>query len=562
MKEVEATGLAPELPKANVLLALLVLAASPNVNVEVAEEVVVVAAAAVAPNVVVAGVAWPKLKPEVCAEGAAAPNVTEAVAVVAAAVVLALDPNENEGAPPPPPLPKENVGGAAGAEAVAAAAVVVVALPNENVVVAVAAAELSVVAGVDAPKENPPPAAGAFPKVKAGTDAEGAAAAEEVVVAVEDTGVAPKENDGEAEAAAVPAPVAAAVVFACPKLNEGAAEVVAEVEAGIEVVEAPKENDRAGGIVGWVVLATAVVAVVSVETLLADDPNEKLAAGAEVSVLPNDKVAGADGSAAVGFEVAAVAPWVEAAGEAEPKVKEGGAAVTEAAADVVVVVVVLSVFPEPKENEEGWDGFAAPPPKEKAGALGTAVVVLVVAEALDDAAPKEKPAAAGGVGLAVVEVGFELEERGGATAEDVVLPKEKGGGEAAEGVSFFSSSFFFSSSSDFFSMSPPKLHTGAFAFSGPSLTSSFSSLAVPSPKENVTLGVDKALSESEADTFGASAADLSWVAPAPSVTSFFFSPPSLSVSASFSGGPNIISLSSKVESKSATLLPKRLLSAS
>ena len=57
MKEVEAAGLAPEVPKANVLLALLVLAASPNVNVEVAEEVVVVAAAAVAPNVVVAGAA-------------------------------------------------------------------------------------------------------------------------------------------------------------------------------------------------------------------------------------------------------------------------------------------------------------------------------------------------------------------------------------------------------------------------------------------------------------------------------------------------------------------------
>ena len=538
------------------------LAASPNVKVDVDEGVVVV----VAPNeVVTAAFGCPKLKFEDDA-GAAVPNVAEAavVAAVAAAptalVPLTLDPKANEGAPPPPP-PKEKVGAAA-AEAVAAAVVVAAVFPKENdgVPVALVAVAAAVTSFTD-PKEKPPaPPEVGFPKENAEPDVAVEAAAE-VVVAGDTDGV-PNEKVGVAVVVVV-----AAVIFACPKLKEGA------VGVGLEVVDAlfellPNENDD------WVGMVGEALAAVFASSEAAVEPNEKLAAGAAGAPPP------------VVF----------------PKVNMEPDVAVEAAAEVVVVVAadadgVPRVVPDVKVGFAVVVVFVCPKVKEGAAGVRFDVVVALVAELL----PKESDSVAGMVGVAPAVV-FALSEAaddpneklaaGAAGASD--LPKENPGSEvvgvaaallpdpgllfgdaeigggaesATAGTAFLSaSSSFFSFSFDFFST--PKLNIAAFAFSGLFLSSaSFSVLEVLSPKENVTFGGEVALLESEA--FEAPADWSSAAVSAPSVTSPFFFPASAPLfsssflsSTSAAGGPSMTSLSSKVESKSATLCPMRLLSAS
>ena len=551
------------------------LAASPNVKVEVDEGVVVV----VAPNDVVAAAAafgCPKLNVDVEAGGAAVPKVAEAVVAAVALVLLALDPKENDGAPPA--LPKEKVGAAAADGVAAAAAVVAGVFPKEKDGVPLAfVAEGATPVSFAEPKENPPPAPPeeVFPKVNAEPDVAGAAEAAEVVAVDAAADVVPNENVGAADVKVV---LVADVDFVCPKLNEGAAAGVAA--AVFELL--PNEND------GWAGMDGVALAVVFALSEDAVEPNEKLTAGAAVApaspFFPNVNVEPVV-AATAGAEEVVIAP---VDGEDVPNEK-----VEVAEAEVGFGTVVVAVFAWPKLKEGaagvrpevvavGADGLL--PPNENDGMAGAAlVVVFALSEAADDpnetlaagAAVSDLPKEKGGTEVACVETVLLADPGlffGDAETEDAAV-LAAGGAE----VTFVSSSCFFSFSSDFFST--PNWNVAAFAFSGPFSTSaSFSVLEVLSPKENVTFGEVEAASgaaflesgsavlEAPAD-FSAVDATLS----APSVTSFFFSPPSSpltpssfssSASAAAAGGPSMTSLSSKVESKSATLCPMRLLSAS
>ena len=243
---------------------------------------------------------------------------------------------------------------------------------------------------------------------------------------------------------------------------------------------------------------------------------------------------------------------------AGPKLKEGEAGV--GATEVAALTAVL--LPNVNDGVEGVDEVL--------------VVVFALSAVVVD--PNEK-LAAGGAGST------DLPKENAAAEVDVVavspdpefLPGATvvAGGEATAGAgaSFFPSSSFFSVTSDFFSK--PKLNDVVFGPSGIFCSStSFSVLDASSPKENVTFGGDAAavangtLLESESgvleapvDLFSASTES------GPSVTSLFFFPASTpSFSSFFSAGagdcPKMTSLSSKVESRSATLCPMRLLSAS
>ena len=552
------------------------LAASPNVTVEVDEGVVVV----VAPNEGVADPAaaaaafgCPKLKFEVDA-GAAVPKVAAvvvaAVATPAALVLLALDPNENEGAPPPP---KEKAGAAA-AEAVAAVVVVAAVFPKENEGVSFAVVEAVAAATVPSfpePKEKPPPPVDAvFPKVNAEPDVAGAAAAAaevDVVVAADAKGV-PNEKFVAADVKSL---FAAVVVLACPKLKEGAAGVRLEVVAawGALLVLLPKEN------VGVVEVMLAVVFALSEASV---ELNEKLAVSA-AGATPSDVVFPKVNAEPVVAGAAAVEVVVVAAdADGVPNERVG-------IADVEVVLAAVVVFACPKLKEgavrvgpevvAAWAALFELLPKENDGVV---VVVVPVVFALSEAAvdPNEKlfAGAAGASDLPKENAGSEGAEVVEVAAALLSDPdaEKRGAAAAAAEADFFLSSSLFSLSSDFFST--PKFIIAAFAFSGLFLpSSSFSALEVLSPKENVTFGgeeaADGALFESEAESFEASAGLSSAGALAPSVTSFFFLPPSSSLfsscflsSTSAAGGPRMTSLSSKVESKSATLFPMRLLSAS
>ena len=564
----EAVGLAAA-PKG-------LLAASPNVKVEDDEGVVVV----VAPNEVAAaaaGFGCPKLKVEVEA-GAAVPKEAEAVVAAAGAaalVLLALDPKENEGAPPPP---KEKAGAAA-EEAVAAAVVVAAAAvvcPKENdgVPVAVVAGAAAAPSFTEPKEKPPPPPVVVFPKVNAEPDVAEMAEVEVVVVAVAvDAADAPNEKLAVARVEVV---FAAVVVLACPKLKGGAPGVRLEVVAWATLFELlPKEND---GVVGMAGVALAVVFALSEATV---EPNEKLAAG----------IAGAPPPGVVSPKVNAE-PVV--AGEAAEEVVDVDVVATDAVGvpnekagvadvEVVSVAVVVLAWPKLKEGAAGvrlevvvvvaWAAFVVVLlPKEKDGEVGKVGVALAVVFAFSETAvdPNEK-LVAGAAGAS--DLPKENPDTVVAGVSPAPLPDtglsfsdaEVEGG-AASSAFFSSPSFFPSFSSDFFST--PKLNIAAFAFSGLFPSASFSALEVLSPKENVTFGgeeatTDGALLESESEGFEAPADLSSAAVSAPSVTSFFFLPPSSSFFASSGAGvPSMTSLSSKVESKSATLFPMRLLSAS
>ena len=242
---------------------------------------------------------------------------------------------------------------------------------------------------------------------------------------------------------------------------------------------------------------------------------------------------------------------------AGPKLKEGEAGV--GATEVAALTAELL----PKEN----DGVV--------GVDEVLVVVFTLSAVVVD--PNEK-LAAGGAGST------DLPKENAVSEVDVVAaspdPEFSLGatvladGEAAPGAgASFPSSSFFSDTSDFFSK--PKLNDVVFGPSGTFFSStSLLVLEASSPKENVTFGGDAAaaangtLLESESGVLEAPVDLFSATTESgPSVTSLFFFPASTpSFSSFFSAGaggcPKMTSLSSKVESRSATLCPMRLLSAS